>query len=167
MRLPASLLILVAACDVAKSADLDPEETIDRLGAAGYAKLCSEFEDYVRETYRSNRLIQLACTAEAMQTTPDAVACGEAVDACLDTLPPAVETQLQRILDQAGCGSVAIEPAGCTSKVSQLQGCLDALGDQLDTIQLELTCAAFGSPVPPDWWRIDVPAACASLAQSC
>src|SRR5687767_7957685 len=107
--------------------------------------------------YRSNRLIQAACTAEALETSADAVACGAAVDDCLNELPPVVETQLQMILDQAGCPALGIEQAGCTSPVSALTDCLDALGAQLETVDLALTCAAFGSPVPPDWWMIETP----------
>ena len=170
----AYFFVLLAACGGTSSSpgdwvpdDLEESQTLDRIGTAGYAKLCDAFEDYVRDRYRSDRLIQLACTANALQTTSDAVACGTAVDMCLDMLPPAVETQLQMILAQASCEHVAVTPGGCQSTVSQMKSCLDALGSQVDRIMLSLTCAAFGSPVPQDWWKIEPPAACDAIASQC
>jgi hypothetical protein len=171
---PYLALLVLVACGSSRSSvedwvppDIDTDQTVDRLGAAGFAKLCGAFEDYVRDTYRSNRLIQAACTAEALQTTTDAISCGESVDACLDALPPVVESQLQQVLAQAGCSALGIAQGGCASKVSALTACLDALGAQLDTVELALTCAAFGSPVPDDWWMIDPPAECTAIASSC
>lgn len=167
-------LVLLAACGSTSStpsgwvpSDIEENQTLDRIGAAGYAKLCSAFENYVRDRYRSDRLLQAACTANALQTTTDAVSCGTAVDMCLDMLPPAVEMQLQRILAQASCSMVAVQPSGCQSTVSQMKTCLDALGTQVDRIMLSLTCAAFGSPVPADWWMIQPPAACDTIASQC
>lgn len=148
-------------------ADIDEAQTLDRLGAAGYARLCSAFDGYVRDTYRSNTLIRAACTAHALETTPDAAACGAALDACLDDLPPVVEDQLASILAQADCSAVDLMQNGCSSPVSALTTCLDDLGTQLDQIELSVTCAAFGSPVPPSWWRISPPASCSSLGASC
>lgn len=124
-------------------------------------------EDYVRDQYRSNRLIQAACTANALQTTSDAIMCGESVDDCVDDLPPVVESQLSMILAQASCTTVGVDPMGCPSRVSAMKDCLDALGEQLDTIELSATCAAFGSPVPPNWWRISLPSACTTLSSQC
>jgi hypothetical protein len=147
--------------------DIDESKTIDAIGSAGYQKLCSSFDSYVRDQYRSSRLIQAACTANALETTMNATECGEAVDACLDDLPPVVETELNSILSQAGCSAVSISQAGCMSPVSQLTSCLDALGTKVDQIMFSLTCAAFGSPVPPDWWRISPPAECSALSSSC
>lgn len=166
--------MLLVACGGTKSTveewvpdDIDTDQTVDRLGAAGFGKLCGAFDEYVRDMYRSNRLIQAACTAEALQTTANATECGAAVDACLNDLPPVVETQLDQILDQAGCPALGIEQAGCTSTVSALTGCLDALGAQLDTVELSLTCAAFGSPVPADWWMIEPPEECYAIVRGC
>ncbi|HEU0035520.1 MAG TPA: hypothetical protein VFQ53_33145 [Kofleriaceae bacterium] len=171
MYKPCLALLVVAACGSSSDdwvpSDIDTDQTVDRLGAAGYAKLCGAFEDYVRDEFRSNRLIQAACTYEALQTTPDAIACGEAVDACLDQLPPTVEAQLEMILDQAGCNALAITQTGCAAKVSEVTACLDALGAQLDTLELSATCAAFGSPVPADWWQIEPPAECTALSAEC
>ncbi len=168
----AGALLVLGACGDRASGDwvpedIDEQQAIDRIGAAGYAKLCSSFDSYVRDKYRSNRLIQAACIAHALETTSDAAACGQAVDDCLDDLPPVVESQLSQILAQAGCSAVGITQTGCSSPVSALTTCLDDLGERLDTVQLSLTCAAFGSPVPPDWWRITPPASCTSLATDC
>lgn len=166
-----SLVILIAACKSGSGDwvpdDIDEQETIDKLGAAGYAKLCSSFDDYVRDMYRSNLLVRAACTAHALETTANATECGEAVDACLDDLPPVVESQLMSILAQASCPAVEIAQGGCSSPVSALTTCLDDLGAQLDTIKLSVTCAAFGSPVPPDWWQISPPSSCSALASGC
>lgn len=147
--------------------DIDEQQTLDRLGSAGYAKLCSAFADYVHDQYRSSYLVKAACTAHALQTTSDAVMCGEELDRCLDTLPPVVDQQLNTILAQASCSAAMIDPTTCTSKVGALKACLDALGEKVDQIELSLTCAAFGSPVPPDWWMIDEPAECAVLRSEC
>ena len=82
-----ALSCLVLACTSAKDIDppdppddwipedIDLDQTVDKLGAAGFAKVCNAFEDYVRDMYRSNRLIQLTCTAEALDTTANATAC--------------------------------------------------------------------------------------------
>jgi hypothetical protein len=166
------VIVALAACSSSASddwvpPDIDEAQTLDRLGTAGYQRLCVAFDDYVRDEYRSNRLIQAACTVHALDTTTDAIACGQAVDACLDDLPPVVESSLEMILDQAGCSAVAASPTGCASPVSALTECLDALGSQLDQIELSITCAAFGSPVPADWWRISPPSACTAIATGC
>lgn len=147
--------------------DIDEQQTLDRLGSAGYAKLCSAFSDYVHDQYRSNYLVKAACTAHALQTTTDAVMCGETLDACLGTLPPVVDQQLNMILAQASCPAAGIDPATCGAKVSALTACLDALGEKVDQVMLSLTCAAFGSPVPANWWMIDEPAECAALRSGC
>jgi hypothetical protein len=147
--------------------DIDEQQTLDRLGSAGYAKLCSAFADYVHDQYRSNYLVKAACTAHALKTTPDAVACGEELERCLDTLPPVVDQQLTSILAQASCSAAEIDPTMCSSKVSALTACLDALGNKVDEIEMSLTCAAFGSPVPETWWQIDEPAECAALRTGC
>ena len=165
------LLLMLVACKTSSSDDwvpddIDENETLDRIGAAGYAKLCSSFEDYVRDMYRGDLLIRAACTAHALESTLDAVACGEAVDACLDDLPPAVESTLEQILDQASCPA-DVAQAGCQSKVSMLTTCLDDLGRKVDQIEFSLTCAAVGSPVPANWWRITPPSSCTSLGQEC
>jgi hypothetical protein len=147
--------------------DVDSSATVDRLGAAGFARVCTAFDDYVRDTYRSNVLIQAACTAHAVETTADAVACGATLESCLDTLPPVVEEELDAILDQAGCTALGVEPTGCSSTVSAFTDCLDALGAQLDTIELSLTCAAAGSPVPEDWYLIEAPEECYAIIRGC
>ncbi len=147
--------------------DIDEEQTLDRLGAAGYQRLCGAFDDFVRDQYRSSYLVQAACTAHALQTTQSATDCGAAVDACLDDLPAPVEAQLAQILAQADCSAVGVSTTGCSSPVSRLTDCLDALGTEVDKIQFSLTCAAVGSPVPENWWRISPPAECSALAESC
>jgi hypothetical protein len=147
--------------------DIDQQATLDAIGAAGYAKVCGAFSDYVHDTYRSQLLVKAACTAHALQTTTDAVTCGAELDACLDTLPPVVDQQLQQILAQASCAAIGLEPDGCPSTVTALKGCLDALGDLVEQVELSATCAAFGSPVPADWWMVGEPAACATLRNGC
>lgn len=165
-------LVLAAACNGGTSgvwvpADIDERQTLMQVGNAGYTRLCAAFEDYVHDQYRSSYLIKAACTAHAIETTTDAIACGAAVDDCLDSLPPVVQTQLDQILAQASCTKVAIDASTCPSTVSRLKACLDALGDKLDELELAATCAAAGSPVPDGWWMIAEPAECASLQADC
>jgi len=166
------LLAVLAGCQSGGShdwvpPDIDEQQTLDRLGSAGYANRCSAFSDNVHDQYRSNYLVKAACTAHALQNTSDAVMCGDELNECLDTLPPVVDSQLNQILAQASCPAAGIDPAQCSSKVSALTACLDALGEKIDAIELSLTCAAFGSPVPPSWWMIDEPSECVALRQGC
>jgi hypothetical protein len=167
-----ALILFVVGCGSSSQddwvpPDIDEQQTLDRLGSAGYAKLCSAFSDYVHDKYRSDYLVKAACTAHALETTSDAVECGEALDMCLGTLPPVVDQQLDSILAQASCTAAAIDPATCSSKVSALTACLDAISARMDQIELSLTCAAFGSPVPDDWWRVEEPAECVALRSGC
>ena len=147
--------------------DLDTSTTIDRLGAAGYARLCDAFAEHVRDQYRSDRLVQAACVAHALDTTIDAVACGEASRACIEEVPAEVETLISLALGEAGCSMVPIDPAACGASVSSLTRCLDAMGQRVDAAQYGLACAALGSPVPPDWYMLDLPAECAALGDQC
>jgi hypothetical protein len=171
--MPRLLLVLaLTACGSSGSkdwvpSDIDENQTLDRLGAAGYQKMCGAFADYVRDMYRTSYLIQAACTAHALETTSDAVACGEAANACRNDVPAAVESTLDSILAQASCTAVSATPAGCSMPVSALTACLDALGERIDEIKFSLTCAAFGSPIPSDWYRIAPPPACSALASGC
>lgn len=169
-RLLLSVLAL-SACKTASEdwvpSDIDESQTIDRLGAAGYAKLCSSFDDFVRDQYRTNLLVRAACTAHALQSTETTAECADSIDACVNDIPSVVETQLEMILAQADCAAVGVMTNGCSSPVSALTTCLDDLGAQLDNIKLQLTCAALGSTVPQDWWRISPPASCTALASGC
>jgi hypothetical protein len=172
------LVCCLAACNSASNIDppdphdwvpehIDLDATVATIGDAAYGELCNAFENYVRETYASNHLIQLVCTADAIETTSDAVACANQADACLDTLPAPVEAELQMILDQAGCNALAINQNACVAKVKELKACLDALGDEVGTLELGLTCAAFGEPVPDDWWMIPPPDECTTNTTEC
>jgi hypothetical protein len=144
--------------------DVDESETIDKLGAAGYGKVCSAFDDFVRDQYRTNLLVRAACTAQALRSTETTAECADSIDACVNDIPEVVETQLDTILAQASCPAVGVMTAGCSSPVSALTTCLDDLGAQLDNVKLQLTCAALGTPVPQDWYKISPPASCTALA---
>ena len=165
------MILSLAACKTASDdwvpSDIDESATIDRLGAAGYGKLCSAFDDYVRDMYRTNILVRAACTAQALQSTETTAQCADSIDACVNDIPEVVETQLTMILAQAQCSAVGVMTDGCSSPVSALTTCLDDLGAQLDNIELQLTCAALGSTVPADWWRISPPSSCQALASGC
>ncbi len=172
IRFRLALLSLLAACGATSGgdwvpSDIDEQQTLDTIGSAGYSRLCSAFEDYVHDQYRSSYLVKAACTAHALNTTSDAVACGEALDDCLDTLPPAVDSELDSILAQASCSRVSITATGCAARVLEVKACLDALGEKLDEIELSATCAAVGSPVPSSWWMISTPNECMSLSTEC
>jgi len=166
----ALLGLALAACKTSGDwvpADVDESETIDALGAAGYAKVCSAFDDFVRDQYRTNILIRAACTAQALQSTETTAACADYIDDCVNDIPAVVESQLSSILAQASCPAVGVMTNGCSSPVSALTTCLDDLGAQLDNIKLQLTCAALGSPVPSDWYKISPPSSCTALASGC
>ena len=147
--------------------DIDEQATLDAIGAAGYARLCGAFSDYVHDQYRSSYLVQAVCTAEAIRSTTDAVACAASIETCLETLPPNVQAELDMILAQASCPTVGVDPDGCPSTVSSLTACLDELGGGLEDLQFGLTCAAAGQPVPPDWYLLAIPDECRQLQMGC
>lgn len=147
--------------------DVDESETIDKLGDAGYGKVCSAFDDFVRDQYRTNLLVRAACTAQALRSTETTAECADSIDDCVNDIPAVVESQLEMILAQASCPAIGVMTAGCSSPVSALTTCLDDLGAQLDNVKLQLTCAALGSPVPADWYKISPPASCTALASGC
>lgn len=162
----------MVACDRGSEDDwvppeIDESETLDKLGAAGYGKVCSAFDDFVRDQYRTNLLVRAACTAQALHSTETTAECAESIDACVNDIPAVVETQLAMILAQASCAAAGVMTAGCSSPVSALTTCLDDLGAELDNIKLQLTCAALGTTVPEGWYRISPPASCTALASGC
>jgi len=147
--------------------DIDETLTLASIGEAAHSMMCDAFSGHVHDLYGSQLLVEAACTAHALQTTANSTECAQVVEQCLDTLPPPVEGQLQRILDQASCEATGVPESGCDSSVSELIDCLDELGGMLDQVELKVTCAAFGSPVPSDWWRISPPPSCVALATRC
>jgi hypothetical protein len=147
--------------------DIDQDATLDALGDAGLGQVCSAFSDFVHDQYRSNYLVQAVCTAHAIRTTTDAIACADATEACLDELPPAVDAELDAILDQASCPALGVEAEGCPSTVSALKACLDALGSSITRLQFTLTCAAAGEPIPENWSELVIPASCMALQDGC
>lgn len=164
------MLVVCSGCNVVGGwmpADIDRKETLEALGSAGYQRLCSAFEGYIRDEYRSSYLIQAVCLAHGIQTTDTAVACGEAVQACRTTLPPSAEALLDSILAQASCSTVGVQPTGCSATVAQLAACLEALEDKVDALKFGGVCAAAGEPIDADWWRIALPAACTAIRELC
>lgn len=147
--------------------DIDRDAALEQLGDAGYARVCSAFEDYVREQYRDSHLVQAVCLAHGVQTASDAVTCGETVTACTETMPPAAEAVLDSLLAQGQCSFIEIEPTGCQATVKQLSACLDAVEGKISSVKFGLTCAAVGEPVPQDWWKIPMPGECAALRTLC
>jgi len=147
--------------------DIDPTQMLDRIGDDGFQTLCRSFDGYVHDIYRSKLLIKAACTAHGIQTTSNASECAASTKECLDTLPPVVEEQLDRIVQQVGCGNALESQSKCRSPVSELIHCLRDLRAIVDNTGKELTCAAFGSPLPGDWWRVSTPQSCIALATSC
>lgn len=148
-------------------ADIDTSTTVENLGTAGYGRVCSAFADYVRDMYRSDKLVQAACIARALETTGDAASCGDYVARCVDAIPPEVEALIAKALASASCTTLDIDPTACGVSVSTLTSCLDALGTQFDRAQYGLSCAAFGSPVPSDWYEVALPASCSRLISQC
>jgi hypothetical protein len=168
----ACLTVLITACGGNNPSDwlpddIDRDATLDAIGDAGLGQVCSAFSDFVHDQYRSSYLVQAVCTAHAIRTTTDAIACADAVDACLDELPPAVDAELDAILDQASCPALGVEAEGCPSRVSMLKTCLDDLGASIERLQFTLTCAAAGQPVPENWSELVIPASCMALQDGC
>ncbi len=147
--------------------DIDPTLMLDRIGDDGFQTVCRSFDGFVHDIYRQRLLIKAACTAHALQSTSNAESCAVTTEQCLDTLPPVVEEQLDRIVQQVGCSNALESQSKCRSPVSELIHCLRDLRHIVDNTGKELTCAAFGSPLPPDWWRVSTPQSCIALATAC
>jgi hypothetical protein len=178
MRRLSSLALLaavgtgLAACtsEVAGSwvpQDVDVGDTLDGLGNKAYSLICDQFSSYVHELYSSQLLVKAACTAHALRTTTDTNECTKVANACLETLPSPVDSELQSILEQASCERSDVLPSGCRAPVAELVACLEDLRGAIERLELSATCAAFGSRVPPEWWRIARPASCIELATRC
>lgn len=167
----ATLALLLAITGCSSSGwippDIEQNEQLQELGAAGYSRLCSAFEGYIRDEYEASHIIQAVCLAHGVSTTDTASACGDAVNACTDNLPPSAEALLQDILAQASCSTVGIDPVGCAATVAQVKSCLDGLEDQLDEVKFSLVCAAAGETFDSAWWHIDLPPACQQLRTLC
>ena len=103
----------------------------------------------------------------ALRTTGNTNECTQATEACLDTLPPPVEDELESILTQASCERLDVLPSGCSAPVGELIACLGELRDEIERIEMSATCTALGSRVPTDWWRIAQPTSCIELATRC
>ncbi len=147
--------------------DLESSQTLDDIGDAGYQRLCSAFDDWAHDQYRSDYLVQAVCTAQGIQNTDTASACGDYVQTCIDSPPAEAEAMLDQIMSQAGCSAVAVEPSGCTATVGQVQECLDMLGAEIEAIQFTLTCAAAGQTLDPGWWQIQTPPVCTEIGSLC
>jgi len=147
--------------------DLEEDEELQAVGAAGYQRLCSAFEGYIRDEYEASHVIQAVCLAHGIQTTTTASACGDAVNACTDNLPPSAEATLQEILAQASCNTLGVDPVGCAATVADAKACLDGLEDQLDEVKFSLVCTAAGETFDDAWWHIDLPPQCQALRTLC
>ena len=147
--------------------DIDVEEKLESVGHTAYGLLCDQFSSYVHELYSSQLLVRTACTIHALRTTKNMNECTEATDACLETLPAPVEHELESILAQASCDTSGVLPSGCDAPVAELIGCLEELRDSVERIQMSATCAAFGSDIPPNWYRVAQPNTCIQLATQC
>ena len=147
--------------------DIDSGLTLDHVGEAGLREVCSTFETWLLDQYRSSHLTQLGCLARAVENTNDAVACGEQLKMCIDNPPAEIGVLVQDVIDQAGCGAFTVSASGCEATVSQVYVCLEALADEVDRVQHSVTCAAVGEPLPSDWWRLSLPGACSTLEAEC
>ena len=171
---PLGLVVLAAACggggggsDDWLPDDIDTDATLERAGDSAYRRVCSSFENYVLDIYRTSYLVEAVCTADAIATTEDAASCGDAIDTCKNTPPAEVTAAVDTILAQAGCSAVELTLPGCLAKVSDLAACLTDLEDEVKDLRFDLTCAAAGQPLDESWWRIPLPESCAQLDQEC
>lgn len=168
MRLAVVGCLLITGCTSTwMPSDIQSNETLSTLGASGYQRLCDAFEGYVRDEYASNYFVQAICLYEGVTTTTTALECGDAVDACTETMPPAAESLLSAILAQASCSTIGITPTGCVAIVAQVEECLDALESKLKSLEFAATCAVAGQSVDDNWWQISLPAACQSIRTLC
>lgn len=147
--------------------DVDEAELLEKVGDETVKLVCNRFESAVHRVYRSPLLVQAACTAHALQHAGNAEECATLANECMNTLPAVVDEQLEYMLQQAECGEIKPDRKGCRSTVSDLIACLGDLGDEVGAIKLEATCAAFGAPLPEDWWKVAPPPSCVDVFSRC
>lgn len=147
--------------------DLDEEATLSAIGDTGYARACDAFEGYLLDRWRTSTLVEVVCTAQAIEATTEAEACADQIAACVATPPPAAQAAVDAILAQASCDALDVAPGSCSSTLGALVACLDALDAEVGRVRLVATCAAAGETVEPGWDLLELPAECASLANAC
>jgi hypothetical protein len=146
--------------------DIEDSITLDELGAAGYAKLCSTFEDYLYDQYSGSYFVQAMCTADAVENSADAESCGDSIETCLATPPPAIQSGIDSVLGQAGCSALLVDSEGCTATVRAAKQCLEDLESEVKNVRFTLTCAAFGQSLD-DWDVLELPASCMAIENNC
>jgi hypothetical protein len=168
-----ALVLVTHACTTTDpeawvAASVDVKEKIADVGESGYQLLCSAFDGYIHDAFRSSLIVKAACTTHALRSTSDATTCTAIADECLDKLPSPVEEDVQAILAQVGCTGLGVSPTGCSSPISELIACLGDTKAALDHVALSFTCeAVLDGTVSPDWWRISPPQSCADLVTRC
>src|SRR5690349_20212720 len=117
--LVAVLIVLVHACALVDPeewgewvpSEIDVHETLERVGDSAYQMLCSAFDGYIHDQYRSSLIVKAACTAHAL-LSDHATECTAIADACLANLPSPVEQDVHAILAQAGCTRLGVVRTG-------------------------------------------------------
>jgi hypothetical protein len=137
----------------------------ERITQTAYAQACSEAEDFLVSQYSDDYFVQALCTARAVEGNLDAAACADDLDACINTPPAEIQQGIDAILGQAGCDAFSLDPSTCSSTVGELKACLDALSDEVSSLQYTLTCAAAGQTLE-GWDVVELPVAC-SFADDC
>jgi hypothetical protein len=155
-------LVALAGCPE----DGATNNTRERITQAAYNQVCSMAEEFLVSQYSGNYYVQALCTAHAVENSDSAEMCGNTLDNCINNPPPEVQSGIDGILAQGGCGAINIEVASCTSTVRALEDCLDALSDELSSLEYTLTCASFGQDLD-GWNLVELPEKCRSLESDC
>lgn len=157
-----STLLALASCGNSES-DLDDPKA--KITAAAYDRACVEARDFLESQYSGNYFIQALCTAAAVEGNSDAESCGEELDDCINNPPPEIQSGIDSIVGQAGCSLIEINTLSCSSTLGEIKACLEAIDEEVSSLQYTLTCAAAGQML--DGWNIiELPSAC-EFASDC
>ena len=152
--------LIACACGDGEGDDLQ-----ERITEAAYERACEEARNLLISQYSGDYFVQALCTAEAVEGTTNAAACGNELDACINNPPAEVRAGIDRILNQAGCNLLEVDTATCSSTLGEVKACLEAIDDEVAGLQYTLTCAAAGQTLD-DWDIVELPASC-GLASDC
>ena len=162
MRPLACIVLLSFACGT--DVDVD-DSTKERITQAAYARACSEARDLLESQYSGDYFVQALCMASAVEGTSDAVTCGEELDSCINNPPAVIQEGIDSILSRAGCSLLQVDTSTCSSTLGEIKACLDAIDDEVSSLQYTLTCAAAGQSLD-DWDVLSLPSEC-QLSSDC
>ena len=155
-------LLVLTTCG---NSDTDLDDPQAKITAAAYAQACEEARDFLVSRYSGDYFVQALCTVAAVEGNSDAISCSEELDDCINNPPMAIQSGIDSILDQAGCSLLDVDTSTCSSTLGQIRDCLEAIDEEVSSLQYTLTCAAAGQTLE-GWDIVELPSVC-EFASDC